>query len=176
MTCKHRINLPARCAITVNVSPMSLIGEVSFMLAEQLKITSTKERLEFALFKLPSKPLDGNIKLLCLKLNFHWMPLCLNLCIFSIGIANISLIPIELKTYYFDSCPYDEGNEHSALFYRRVCWWTQPDLEKRSPEYIKVLFDQVSSFNWKKSAMPNIYKGFYILCYMLCYAIDHFRS
>ncbi|VUZ40861.1 unnamed protein product [Hymenolepis diminuta] len=117
MTCKHRINLPARCAISVNVSPMSLIGEVSFMLAEQLNITSAKERLEFALFRLPSKPLDG--------------------------IANMSLIPIELKTYYFDSCPYEEGNENSALFYRRVCWWTQPDLEKRSPEYIKVLFDQV---------------------------------
>ncbi|KAM3179687.1 hypothetical protein ACTXT7_000128 [Hymenolepis weldensis] len=117
MTCKHRINLPARCAISVNVSPMSLIGEVSFMLAEQLNITSAKERLEFALFRLPSKPLDG--------------------------IANMSLIPIELKTYYFDSCPYEEGNENSALFYRRVCWWTQPDLEKRSQEYIKVLFDQV---------------------------------
>ncbi|CDS42665.1 myosin XV [Echinococcus multilocularis] len=117
MTCKHRINLPARCAISVNVSPMSQIGEVSFMLSEQLNITQTKERLEFTLFRLPSKPLDG--------------------------IANLSLIPIELKTYYFDSCPYDEGNENSALFYRRVCWWTQPDLTKRSPEYIKVLFDQV---------------------------------
>lgn len=116
-TCKHRINLPARCAISVNVSPMSQIGEVSFMLSEQLNITQTKERLEFTLFRLPSKPLDG--------------------------IANLSLIPIELKTYYFDSCPYDEGNENSALFYRRVCWWTQPDLTKRSPEYIKVLFDQV---------------------------------
>uniref|UniRef100_A0A0R3WJI4 MyTH4 domain-containing protein n=1 Tax=Hydatigena taeniaeformis TaxID=6205 RepID=A0A0R3WJI4_HYDTA len=116
MTCKHRINLPARCAISVNVSPMSQIGEVSFMLSEQLNITQTKERLEFTLFRLPSKPLDG--------------------------IANLSLIPIELKTYYFDCCPYDEGNEDSALFYRRVCWWTQPDLTKRSPEYIKVLFDQ----------------------------------
>ncbi len=59
------------------------------------------------------------------------------------GIANLSLIPIELDTYYFDACAYDEGPEDSALFYRRVCWWTQPNLEKRSPEYIKVLFDQV---------------------------------
>lgn len=62
MTCKHRINLPARCAISVNVSPMSQIGEVSFMLSEQLNITQTKERLEFTLFRLPSKPLDGNVK------------------------------------------------------------------------------------------------------------------
>uniref|UniRef100_A0A5K3EUU6 Myosin motor domain-containing protein n=2 Tax=Mesocestoides corti TaxID=53468 RepID=A0A5K3EUU6_MESCO len=117
MARKQQINLPARCAISVNVSPMSLIGEVSFMLSEQLNITQAKERLEFTLFRLPSKPLNG--------------------------IANLSLIPIELNTYYFDSCPYDEGNEDSALFYRRVCWWTQPNLEKRSPEYIKVLFDQV---------------------------------
>lgn len=111
------------------------------MLAEQLNITSAKERLEFALFRLPSKPLDGNSK--PFKLPFYSPRSCM-LCAFSpTGIANMSLIPIELKTYYFDSCPYEEGNENSALFYRRVCWWTQPDLEKRSPEYIKVLFDQV---------------------------------
>ena len=80
--------------------------------------------------------------LLCLNI-FHREKTLFNL---SVGIANLSLIPIELKTYYFDSCTYDEGNENSALFYRRICWWTQPDLEKRSPEYIKVLFDQASVY------------------------------
>ncbi len=59
MTRKHKINLPARCVISVNVSPMSLIGEVSVMLAEQLNITRTKESLEFTLYRLPSTPLDG---------------------------------------------------------------------------------------------------------------------
>ncbi|KAL7065008.1 hypothetical protein AAHC03_05159 [Spirometra sp. Aus1] len=117
MTRKHKINLPARCVTSVNVSPMSLVGEVSCMIADQMRITTTKERLEFTLFQMPTTPLDG--------------------------IANCGLIPIPLDEYYFDACPFDETDESSSLHFRRVCWWTQPDLDKRSPEYIKVVFDQI---------------------------------
>ncbi len=62
---------------------------------------------------------------------------------FPVGIANLRLIPLEMDSYYYDCRPFDEASTESNLFFRRICWWTQPDLPKRSPEYIKVLFDQV---------------------------------